>query len=557
MSMQPTHLKCEYKVNPIGIDAPRPRLSWQIQTPDRGVMQRAYQLCVRGDDGTLLWDSGRVDSQRSIHVPYGGPPLAPGQRCAWQVRVWTGGDEASAWSETATWEMGLLDAGDWCAQWIEPDLEEDSNALNPCPMLRKTFVVDGEVRLARLYVTAHGLYEAELNGQRVGNQVLAPGWTAYDKRLQVQVYDVGDQLATGENAIGVTLGDGWFRGNLGFGGQRNVYGETLALLLQLKVEFVDGRVAWVVATDETWKAATGPIRSSDIYNGEHYDARLEKPGWSTAGYDDGEWAGGRVVEHGKAQLCAPVGPPILRIEEVRPVAILHTPAGDIVFDMGQNMVGWVRLRVEGEAGTTVVMRHAEVLDQEGNFYTENLRSAEQTNTYVLKGDGVEVYEPRFTFQGFRYVAVAGYPGSLTLDSLTGVVVHSDITPTGTWESDNDLLNQLRHNIVWGQKGNFVDVPTDCPQRDERLGWTGDAQVFMRTACFNMDVAGFFAKWLRDLAADQHADGNVPHVIPMRWDTRGVGAMPALPRGAMRRSSARGRSISATATRGFWKSSTRA
>jgi alpha-L-rhamnosidase len=356
-------------------------------------------------------------------------------------------------------------------------------------MLRKAFVVDGEVRTARLYATAHGLYEVELNGQRVGTEVLTPGWTAYDKRLQVQVYDVGEQLAAGENAIGVTLGDGWFRGNLGFRGQRNVDGEALALLLQLQVETVDGRGEWVVASDETWKASTGPILASDIYNGEHYDARLEKPGWSAAGYDDGDWAGGRVVEHGTGALCASVGPPILAIEEVAPVEILHTPEGDTVVDMGQNMVGWVRLQVEGKAGTTVVLRHAEVLDKEGNFYTANLRSAEQTNRYVLKGDGIEVYAPRFTFQGFRYVAVEGYPGEPTLDSLTGVVVHSDIPPIGAWESDNDLLNQLQHNIVWGKRAISSTYPPTA--RSAMSAWGGPG---MRRCSFARRVSTW--TWVR-------------------------------------------------------------
>ena len=252
---------------------------------------------------------------------------------------------------------------------------------------------------------------------------------------------------------------------------------------------------------------------SEIYHGETYDARLEKPGWSSPGFDDQDWAGVKVVEHRKDLLVAPAGPPVRRTGEIKPLKIFKTPAGDTVVDMGQNMVGWVRLKVEGPAGTTVTLRHAEVLDKQGNFYIENLRAAKQTVRYTLKGGGAEVYEPHFTFQGFRYVAVDGYPGPLTPDSLTGIVVHSDMAPAGTFETSKPLVNQLQHNIVWGQKGNFVDVPTDCPQRDERLGWTGDAQVFARTAAFNMDVAGFFTKWLRDVAADQLETGSVPHVIP--------------------------------------------
>jgi len=405
----------------------------------------------------------------------------------------------------------MLEPSDWRASWIGPDLEEDTSTSQPCPMLRATFSVDGAVRTARAYVTALGLYEMELNGQRVGDQVLTPGWTAYDERLQVQTYDVGDLLVEGENVVGVTLGDGWYRGFLGFGGQRNVYGEKVALLLQVRIVYEDGRLL-TVCSDENWKSATGPILASDIYNGERYDARLEKPGWTQAGYDDGDWAGVLLVEQDKGILVAPAGPPVRKIETIKPVDISHSPAGETIVDMGQNMVGWVRLKVQGEAGTTVTLRHAEVL-QDGNLYTDNIRAAQQTVTYTLKGEDIEVYEPRFTFQGFRYVAVEGYPGELTLDSLTGVVVHSDMAPTGHFECDNPLLNQLQHNIVWGQKGNYVDVPTDCPQRDERLGWTGDAQVFVRTGCFNMDVAGFFTKWLRDLAADQAENGAVPHVIP--------------------------------------------
>jgi len=481
-------------------------------------VQMAFQILVAesldalASHDDLLWDSGKIDGDASILQPYTGPELRSGQRCYWQVRAWDGQGEPTAWSEPASWEMGLLSAEDWTAEWIEPDLDLDPTASHPCPMVRKTFDAEDEIASARLYITAHGLYEAEINGQRVGCEVLTPGWTAYDARLQYQTYDVTDMLTAGQNAIGITLGDGWYRGNLPFSGSRNLYGEKLALLFQIRVEYADGR-AEVFGSDTACKTATGPILASDIYNGETYDARLEKPGWSQADYDDSAWSGVTAVDHSKDVLVAPMGPTILKIEELEPVEILTTPEGDLVVDMGQNMVGWLRLQVQGPTGTTVTIRHAEVLDKEGNFYTDNLRSADQTDTYTLKGEGVEVYEPTFTFHGFRYVAIDGYPGELTLDALTGVVVHSDTEPIGHWESDHELLNQLQHNIIWGQKGNFVDVPTDCPQRDERLGWTGDAQVFIRTACFNMDVAAFFTKWLRDLAAEQGENGSVPHVIP--------------------------------------------
>jgi alpha-L-rhamnosidase len=516
------NLRCEYKANPVGIDTLQPRLSWQLASGDRGVVQNSYQVRVAESADALskspVWDSGRTASGDSHLVPYRGPALQSARRYYWQVRVWTGSDEPSQWSEAAFWETGLLRPSDWQARWIQAEIEEDTRKSSPAIVLRKEFDVAAPVRSARAYVTCLGLYEMELNGRRVGDQVFTPGWTAYDTRLQYQTYDITGDLKTGKNAVGVTLGDGWYRGNLAFDGQRNTYGDKTAVLMQIQITYTDGRAA-VVASDGTWKSSTGPILASDIYNGETYDARLEMPGWSSAGFAVQSWHPVRVVENPRLALIAPEGPPVRKIEEVKPVKILRTPAGDTVVDMGQNMVGWIRLNVKGPAGTKVTLRHAEVLDREGNFYTENLRSARQTDTYILRGGDAEVFEPHFTFHGFRYVAVDGFPGELTLENLTGVVIHSDIRPTGRFESSNAVLNQLQHNIVWGQKGNFLDVPTDCPQRDERLGWTGDAQAFARTASFNFDVAGFYTRWLKDLAADQKASGAVPHVIPNVLDRK--------------------------------------
>ena len=517
-ALSAAELRTEYAANPIGIDVRDPRLSWQIGSAARGVVQAAYQLqaasserALRSGKG-LAWDSGVVTSADSVNVAYAGPALSSGQRCFWRVRVWDGGGRPSAWSETASWEMGLLQPADWKASWIEPDLPEDPKTSGPSPMLRRDFAVKGDVERARAYVTSHGLYEMAINGQRVGDAVLTPGWTSYNKRLQYQTYDVTALLKKGANTVGVTLGNGWYRGYLAWGDKRNIYGGRLGLLAQIVITYKGGKQE-VLGTDASWKASTGPILMSEIYHGETYDARLDKSSWSSPGFADTDWAPVKVVEHPKNHLVAPAGPPIRRTGEIKPLKILKTPAGDTVVDMGQNLVGWVRLNVEGAAGTTVTLRHAEVLDKLGNFYTENLRAAKQTVRYTLKGGGPEAYEPHFTFQGFRYVAVDGYPGRLTLDSVTGIVVHSDMTPAGTFETSKPLVNQLQHNIVWGQKGNFVDVPTDCPQRDERLGWMGDAQVFAPTAAFNMDVAGFFTKWLRDVAADQLETGSVPHVIP--------------------------------------------
>lgn len=511
-------LRCEYKVNPLGIDILQPRLSWIIQSADRGEVQTAYQIRVATEAASLqknqnlVWDSGQVASAASIHVAYAGPALQSGTRYYWQVRIWDGEKKASSWSEAAWWEMGLLQSSDWKASWIEPGLEEDEKKSCPSPMLRRDFNVAGKVASARLYVTSKGLYEIELNGTKVGDQVLTPGWTAYDSRIQYQTYDVAGLLKPGANAIGAMLGDGWYRGFLAFQGQRNSYGKKLALCAQLRITYADGKEE-LVTTDAGWKAATGALLVSDIYNGETYDSRLEKKGWSQAGYAATDWKPVTVIATPRQALIAPEGPAVRKIKELKPVKIFKTPKGEQVVDMGQNMVGWIRLKANGPAGTRVSLVHFEVLDKDGNVYLANLRAAKQTDEFTLNGSGEQVYEPRFTFHGFRYVQVKEYPGELTTDGLTGVVVCSDYPESGSFECSNPMINQLQHNIQWGQRGNFVDVPTDCPQRDERLGWTGDAQVFSRTACFNGDVAGFYTKWLKDLALDQKESGAVPHVIP--------------------------------------------
>ena len=505
-----TTLRCEYLTNPLGLAARQPRLSWRLEASGRGVRQTACQVRVAGGDGDL-WDSGQLATDQSVNLVYQGRPLASRQRVWWQVRVWDEHGQATAWSETATWEMGLLSADDWQAAWITPD----PALAAACPRLRTTFAVEAPLETARAYVTSRGLYALELNGQAVSDWLFTPGWTAYDKRLQYQVYDVTHLLQSGQNALGATLADGWFRGRVG-----RRYGEELALLAQIVLTYADGRVQ-MVGSDARWKAAAGPILKSDIYDGEDYDARREQPGWSTSGYDDAAWMGVRLSGEPAAPLVAQMSPPVRRMDTLRPVSVTLRPNGEWVVNLGQNMVGWVRLRARGAAGATLTVRHAEILNPDGSLYLDNIRAARQTNTYTLSGSGEEVFEPHFTWQGFQYVSIAGYPGTLTPEAITGVVVHSDLTVTGHFECSHPLINQLQHNIVWGQKGNFLDIPTDCPQRDERLGWTGDAQVFLRTAAFNMDVAAFFTKWLRDLAAEQDADGAVPFVVP---DTRrGVGA----------------------------------
>ena len=513
-------LRVEYLTNPIGIDVTQPRLSWRIASTRRNTMQAAYQLQVgtseaslaRGAD--LLWDSGKVLSDASVFVDYAGPAAVSRTRYYWRVRVW-GGDtsgRASPWSPIAFWETGLLQPADWTARWIGPQPTSSDSLPSPSPLLRRAFRVDDQVRSARLYVTSLGLYELYLNGQRVGDQFFTPGWTSYRRRLQYQTYDVTALLRPGANAVGAMLGDGWYRGNLGFFGQRNLYGRRLALRAQLEIRYESGRTERVVS-DSDWKTTAGPVLASDIYGGETYDARREPGGWASAPYDDREWAAVALVDPPASTIVASLSPPVRRVRELRPVDIRRAPSGETVFDLGQNFTGWARLSVRGPAGTTVTLRFGEVLDRDGSLYTANLRAAGQTDRYTLRGGSREVYEPHFTFHGFRYVAARGLPDPPDSATITGIALSSDLTQTGTFVTSDSLLNRLQQNIVWGQRSNFLDVPTDCPQRDERLGWTGDAQVFARTAAFNMDVAGFFAKWLSDLAADQDKSGSVPWVIP--------------------------------------------
>jgi len=505
-------LVCEYHTNPIGLDVQKPRLSWQLQSDDTDVMQTAYE--VRVTDGTtngnLLWTSGKVESDQSVNLVYEGPELKSTQRVYWQVRVWDQKGKASAWSDAAFWEMGLLSPSDWTASWITDTHDAENAAARPSPYLRKEFAAVKKVKSARVYVTALGLYELYLNGQKVSADLFTPGWTSYNKRLQYQTYDVTDMLR-GQNTIGAILGDGWYRGNIAWRGN-NYFGDQIALLCQLRIEYTDG-TSEIVKSDDSWKVATGPIISSDIYNGETYNANLEMPGWASAGFDDSHWQRAAILEHTKETLIAPQGEVVKVCDEITPQKLITTPKGELVFDMGQNMVGWVKLKAEGAKGDTITLKFAEVLDKDGNFYTANLRAAKATDTFILKGGEEETFEPHFTFHGFRYVQLIGYKKAPDLGMITGKVIHSDMKPSGSFTCSIPLINQLQHNIQWGQKGNFLDVPTDCPQRDERLGWTGDAQVFSMTAAFNYNVAAFFTKWLGDVAADQLPSGSVPHVIP--------------------------------------------
>ncbi|MBL0740300.1 glycoside hydrolase family 78 protein [Chryseolinea lacunae] len=507
---------CEYQNNPLGIDVKVPRLSWKLVSEQRGVTQKSYELRVGFDDKALakganiLWQSGVVPSDQSVLVNYGGPALTSRQRYYWQVRVVDNKGNTSAWSEMKWWETGLLQSSDWTAAWVEPDLPGDS-VHSPAPMLRNAFDLKKMVKNARLYITSHGIYECFINGQRVGDQYLTPGWTSYNKRLQYQTYNVTTLLTNGRNATGVILSDGWYRGNLAWENNRNIYGKNLALLFQLEVTYTDGTKETIASNDQ-WKSSTGAVVQAGIYYGEAYDARLEKKDWTLASYAPNDWRGVRVIKVPNDNLVASYSPPVKKHETFKAKPVSTTAAGEVIYDFGQNLVGFVTFKVKGNAGDQVVIHHAEVLDKKGNFYLDNLRAAQAEVIYTLKGGVEETFEPHFSFFGFRYIRIKSKT-KIAPENIVATTLYSDMASTGTFTSSNALINQLQHNIQWGQKGNFVDVPTDCPQRDERLGWTGDAQAFARTAAYNMNVATFFHKWLKDLAADQVADGRVPFVIP--------------------------------------------
>jgi alpha-L-rhamnosidase len=503
------YLLCENQTNPLGLDVQQPRFSWQLVSDQRNVSQTAFEIIVSSGKGTA-WKSGKIMSGQSVHIPYGGTTLQSGKKYTWEVRVWDNNGKPSPWSEPAFFQTALLNTSDWKAKWIEAGFAEDS-INRPAQYFRKQFSLSKKITSATAYITAHGMYEAQLNGKRVGDAYLTPGWTSYNKRLQYQVYDVTNMLTSGSNAIGIVTGNGWYRGFIAWSGNKDSYGKKTGLLFQLDIIYSDGTTATIVS-DGSWKSSTGSIRYSEIYHGETIDAREEKAGWSTSGYNDAGWSPAKVADYPIDNLLATYNEPVKKHETFKPLKIFTTPKGEKVIDFGQNLVGWVIVKANGKAGDRITLRHAEVLDKNGNFYIDNLRAANATANYFLSGKGEEIFEPHFTFYGFRYIKIDGV-NEIKPEDFTAVALYSDMKPTGTFTSSNPLINQLQHNIQWGQRGNFLDVPTDCPQRDERLGWTGDAQAFSRTASFNFGVNNFFAKWLRDIEADQQPSGSVPFVIP--------------------------------------------
>jgi alpha-L-rhamnosidase len=492
----PVYLRCEYLVNPLGVDVKQPRLFWVPRHESRGQSQSAYQViistsadCAKGDQ----WDSGKIASEEFTHIVYKGKPLASDATYSWKVRTWDKDGNAGPYSAVAAFGTGLFSRDDWHGQWV-----------GGAGQLRKEFEVGGRVVRARAYVCGLGYHELRINGEKAGSSVLDPGWTTYDKRALYVVYDLTRQIREGANALAVMLGQGWFKGR--------------AVLLELRVELAGGKTIRVVS-DETWKAADGPVVEDSIYNGETYDARLETAGWDRPGFDDRGWKKAAAVPGPKGVLSAQMMPPIRVTDTLVPLKMAQPRPGIYVFDMGQNASGWARLRVSGPRGAEVKLRFAELVYDTGMINQENLRSARAQDTYILKGDGVEIYEPRFTYHGFRYVELTGFPGVPTADTLRGRVVHSGVAQTGSFAASKPVLNALQHIITWGQKTNLHSIPTDCDQRDERMGWMGDAQGTAEEALMNFDMTAFYTNFIRDIRDVQDDAGTITDTVPHIWGSR--------------------------------------
>jgi len=502
----PGHLRCEYLTNPTGIDVPQPRFQWVLANSRRGEMQTAYQVLVASTPEKLerdrgdVWDSGKVASGDSAQVVYHGKPLVSGHTYYWKVRAWDTQGNSGAYSQPSRFGMGLLERADWKGQWIGGD-----------GLLRKEFGLPGKVVRARAYVTALGYYELHINGKKIGDKVLDPAWTVYPKRVLYSTYDVTSALQDGPNAVGVMLGGGW--ATQGAGGPPEY--KAPALLFQMNIEMADGKTV-SVSSDTSWKTAAGPVVSDSVYDGDVYDARLEKPDWDRPGFNDAAWAPARQEKGTAGALSAEMMPPIRVTDTLVPRSMTNPEPGVYIYDFGQNFAGWARLRVRGPRGAKVRLRFSELIYSNGMINRQNLRSAKARDIYILKGSGLEKYEPHFTYHGFRYVELTGYPGTPSLDTLRGRVVNSAVEATGSFVASKEILNQIQHVIRWGQLSNLHSIPTDCDQRDERQGWMGDAQVTAEEAMMNFDMAAFYTNFVRDIRDAQKPDGEIPDTVPYKY-----------------------------------------
>jgi len=538
---EPKCLRCENLQNPLGIDTLRPRLSWIIEAQSgkcteaqRGIKQTGYQILVASSEDLLaqdkgdLWDSGEVPSDRCTFIDYAGRPLQSRMCCYWKVRVWcskpesgtaSGGrpenTECSVWSERSIWSMGLLGRDDWSAKWIGSPSDDK---VEPAPLLRKSFSLKKDIKRATAYICGLGYYELSLNGKKVGDHVLDPKVTQYDCRVLYVTYDVTKQVREGMNAAGVMLGNGWYNYHV-----KNPWHFDEApwrnkprMLLQLEVEYADGSTQSVIS-DGSWKYSTGPVQFDGMLNGEVYDARLEKDGWDTAGYDDSKWVAAKVVTAPKGRLVPQMSQPIRVVGVIKPVSLKQPKPGVFVYDLGQNIAGTAQLTVEGPSGVDLKIQYAELLHPDGTLNQTNINTFcesgdFQTEHYILKGRGVETWHARFMYYGFQYVQITGFPGELKLENLAGLVMRSDVESAGSFECSNELLNKIHSCNLWSYLNNFFGYPTDCPNR-EKIGWTGDAHIAAETGLYNCDPSAVYAQWLRDFHDEMRPNGELPGIIP--------------------------------------------
>lgn len=527
ISLKFSNLRLENKVTPLGLDINKPRFSWNIESEQRGVQQAAYQIIVASSLENIknntgdVWDSKRIISDKSIQIYYEGEPLQSNHKYYWKVKIWSQNAQIHQ-SESSSWTTGFLKKSDWKAKWIGLDKAVGDDAPElikrtlSARMLRKEFKLKKEIKSATIFVSGLGLYELSINGEKIGDQVLAPGLTEYNKTTFYNTFDVTDYVNSDKNAIGIILGNGrYFAPRTLKPTETRTYGFP-KVICQLEVAYKDGTKE-TIKTDGTWKLTTkGPIRKNNEYDGEFYDARMEMEGWSKVNFNDSEWNLANLVEKPGEKLISQPNEPIKIMEVMEPISVKEIKPGVYIFDMGQNMVGWTELFVKGKRGDRVQLRFAETLNDDGSLFMENLRGAEVTDTYILKGEKEETWEPKFTYHGFRFVEMKGYPGKPTLNSLKGKVVHDAVELSGSFSSSNPLINSIYKNAYWGIRGNYRSMPTDCPQRDERQGWLGDRAAESTGESYMFNISNLYAKWIFDMKDAQMENGSLPDVAPSYW-----------------------------------------
>jgi alpha-L-rhamnosidase len=522
-----TGLKTEYTVTPHGIDTLEPRLSWQLESEARGTEQKAYQILVSSnlealmsDEGDL-WNSGSIDSDQCHAIRYAGKGLTSGQRCYWKVRIWDRNNFPSEWCEPSWWEMGLLQPTDWQGKWISgTSVPSDTEAA--APLLRTTVYMDKRIINARAYICGLGYHQLWINGVKIGNNVLDPAFTNYDQRVFYVTHDITSNLHKGSNSIGVELGRGFYAiqtPNV-WNWEQASWNSEPKLLFQMNITFEDGSSQWVVS-DESWRTASGPRLKNSLYSGEVYDARLEKSGWTSPDYEDADWAKAVLITPPTAKLQSQIIPPIQIIESVQPTSIRLTDAGHYIIDFGINIVGWVEFQVQGTVGHSVQLRYGEKMNPDDTVNNENsyVYAESQTDHYILSGNELEVWEPAFSYKGFRYVQLDNWPNAPDLDSIIGKIVRSSVRNTGKFNSSNPLLNQIYEATNRTILNNLHSIPTDTPVY-EKNGWTGDAHLIAETANHSFDLLLFWEKWVQDIQDCQKPDGSIPLIVPASawgWD----------------------------------------